>query len=559
MINKIDVQTKFKYISYTLLFALAGCTSEEYFNCEPDKDDDGIIILQERNPKLPKTAVTRPIIKPTSGSRSDGGINSNERLGFSYAAGNSILGDVDNIGMEVIDLKKVQDLLPGYIGSERPRSFDSYKFAFSDYNTYESTLKQSKKIHSGFSIDLLGFKLGRKREHDKTFNSTITSSSNVVYGELDMLYKDVSFNLSTAGGAMKLYARECLASSFISNLFSSTIGSLIDAYGEYVITGYYTGGKACALFAGLDNSSASQSQRENNLLDDINASFKWDENKSIGGNYNFGKNKGDSTSYTYHTQSLYTKLLIYGGTPFGISLNGADKIDNINLDLTQWVTSLSNPATHTIVDFKESGLYSLSDLISEANFKRRFDDTASEILYPFPHFITPYIEITRVFVRYSSTGEALYDIAPVLLTRQGDRIVLHRHDPSQLTDAELRTNESAEVFNQKALEIKQQVQDYYELEIRSNSVKRLNPIVGNPLCMDLGVVTEGEMAIYENPRTGINYIYDFKRKIAFSYLVDIFDGDMVLDVYGIRNWVESLPHKSVNIASLLSTCTIIGL
>ncbi len=67
------------------------------------------------------------------------------------------------------------------------------------------------------------------------------------------------------------------------------------------------------------------------------------------------------------------------------------------------------------------------------------------------------------------------------------------------------------------------------------------------------------MAIYENPRTGINYIYDFKRKIAFSYLVDIFDGDMVLDVYGIRNWVESLPHKSVNIASLLSTCTIIGL
>lgn len=35
--------------------------------------------------------------------------------------------------------------------------------------------------------------------------------------------------------------------------------------------------------------------------------------------------------------------------------------------------------------------------------------------------------------------------------------------------------------------------------------------------------------------------------------------DEVLDIYGIRNWVESLPEKNISIASLANSYNIIGL
>lgn len=174
-------------------------------------------------------------------------------------------------------------------------------------------------------------------------------------------------------------------------------------------------------------------------------------------------------------------------------------------------------------------------------------------------FEEPHIEIMRVFERYSSSNEALYDVVAVLFTRQGDRIVLRSGNASTASDAELRQNENATVFSQKALNIKTQKQNFYELRISSNSVTRLNPKIGNPLCIDLPKVNEANMYTYTNPRTGIQYIYDTENKIAFSHYTDDLDGDWILDDYGIRSWVESLPTKSISMATLANSYRIIGL
>ena len=56
----------------------------------------------------------------------------------------------------------------------------------------------------------------------------------------------------------------------------------------------------------------------------------------------------------------------------------------------------------------------------------------------------------------------------------------------------------------------------------------------------------------------MQYIYDPSTRICFSYFVDEGD-DEVLDIYGIRNWVESLPDKNISIASLANSYNIIGL
>lgn len=122
----------------------------------------------------------------------------------------------------------------------------------------------------------------------------------------------------------------------------------------------------------------------------------------------------------------------------------------------------------------------------------------------------------------------------------------------------INDNESSTVFNQKANSIKQEKQAFFDLEIGANSVKRLNPQMGNPLCIDLRQVDESSMAVYTNPRTGVQYIYDKAKRIAFSHIIDDIDEDWILDEYGIRDWVESLPKKSISMATLASY-TIIGL
>lgn len=51
------------------------------------------------------------------------------------------------------------------------------------------------------------------------------------------------------------------------------------------------------------------------------------------------------------------------------------------------------------------------------------------------------------------------------------------------------------------------------------------------------------MALHIDPKTNMHYIYNSKSKIALSYMYDEEYEDVVLDYYGIREWVESLPQK----------------
>lgn len=63
---------------------------------------------------------------------------------------------------------------------------------------------------------------------------------------------------------------------------------------------------------------------------------------------------------------------------------------------------------------------------------------------------------------------------------------------------------------------------------------------------------------YADPKSNMRYIYDSSKKIAFAYNEDEEYGDYVLDYYGIRDWVESLPKRSTSMM-ILQNYTIIGL
>ena len=453
-------------------------------------------------------------------------------------------------------MSKVKEYGSDYITARSLQNFMSDRFSYSDYDSYASKLSQTKKVSSGFQLNLGLFKLGRKKKTEETFKSELTSSQKVVYGELNLLLKNSSFNLQASDGSRKFYSRECLSTVFLRNLYSSTIGNIMDTYGGFVLTGYVTGGKACALYTGLSRSGSNSTSKETGMEKSIDASFSW-KNNSASGDFQFGKGNFNYTSSEYNMEQLFTKMWVYGGDPAGLNMNSAQDLTSINFDLSPWVASLSDSKKHTIIDITENGLYPLSAFIIEENFKKRMDDTSAGILEKYPSFVEPHIEIMRVFERYGSSNEALYDVVPVLFTRQGDRIILR--SGNTVTDTELRRNENVTVFNQKAVEIKEQKQAFYGLRISSNSVTRLNPNLGKPLCINLPKVDESTMYTYTNPRTGIQYIYDTVNKIAFSHYTDDLDGDWILDDYGIRDWIEALPTKSISMATLANSYRIIGL
>ena len=92
-----------------------GCTNDESFYEQSEIDDNGVVVLQERNAALPKEIRTRPVIledkTATRAVNESGGIigNSDVLLGYSYSIGNSILGDYENVISPVIDLMKVKE------------------------------------------------------------------------------------------------------------------------------------------------------------------------------------------------------------------------------------------------------------------------------------------------------------------------------------------------------------------------------------------------------------------------------------------------------------------
>lgn len=558
-----SMKVRIGYIA-SLIILVSGCVDNNDLAEEFPSGNRDIVIVQERDPKLPVKSVNQPVVtdgdKIISRSSDENGAiigNSDELLGYSYAVGNSILGDYANVRYPVVNIGKVKEFGTDYVSSKALKYYNLERFSYSNFDSYENKLSRTDKIATGLNLNIGLFKVGRKGTTESLFKSSITSSRNVVYGELSMTYYNSSFSLLATN--RKFYARECLSPVFQKNLYSATIGDILNTYGDFILTGYMTGGKAFALYAGLGEENASSTSNEDKMDEDISCSVSW-KNNSASASCNFGNSNASSESSVYKTSNTQTKLWIYGGRPVGLAMSGAADLKNVNFNLDSWVESLSDQNTHTIIDLAKNGIYPLSAFILEENFRRRMENTSLGFLAKNTRFITPYIEITRVFERYSKTsGEALYDIAAVLTTRQGDKIVLRSRDASTVTDDELSRNESASVFKDKAAMIAQEKQAYYDLAIRINPITRLNPCMGDPLSFDLGVVDESEMLVHSNPRSGIHYIYDKTNKIAFSYLVDTIDEDWILDDYGIRDWVESLPTKSISLATIANSYKIIGL
>ena len=523
------------------------------------ENSEGDVVIQKRNPNLPEVVTKAPTFEEGL-TRNNATIGSSDKfLGYGYKLynGNYIPSDFDNFTHSILNIEAIKAYDESYVDEKYPNWNDQSSYTYYNFDDYTHFSTESKTIKTGFSLNLGLFSIGKKKTTVETFRTFINETMEQTYGEMNILFAHGKFMLLNSSGSTKVYARQFLRRSFINNLYTSTISSVINSYGDLVVVGYYTGGRAFAQYMGNAASSTNVEQRTKSLDTSITASLTY-EGDSLNASFGFNGKNGNFDSTVYKKQDIFLRVKTLGGIQNEESaINTTMSLKDINIDLQSWRKSLNDSKNHTVIDLTQEGLFPMSDFVLERNFQRRFDDTSKNILLPVTKLYTPSIMITRVLKKTSTSGDNLYEVAAVLVTRQGDQIVLSN---GNATDAELKQNEDNNVFLEKAKAIAEEKSKYFssDIQISYNTTKRLNPMFRSPLCIVLENFNENGFYKYYNETTNMEYLYDPTTKLCFSFLAD--DGDeSMLEVYGLSTWVSNLTEKRISMATLANLYTIIGL
>ena len=523
------------------------------------ENSEGDVVIQKRNPNLPEVVTKAPTFEEGL-TRNNATIGSSDKfLGYGYKLynGNYIPSDFDNFTHSILNIEAIKAYDESYVDEKYPNWNDQSSYTYYNFDDYTHFSTESKTIKTGFSLNLGLFSIGKKRTTVETFRTFINETMEQTYGEMNILFAHGKFMLLNSSGSTKVYARQFLRRSFINNLYTSTISSVINSYGDLVVVVYYTGGRAFAQYMGNAASSTNVEQRTKSLDTSITASLTY-EGDSLNASFGFNGKNGNFDSTVYKKQDIFLRVKTLGGIQNEESaINTTMSLKDINIDLQSWRKSLNDSKNHTVIDLTQEGLFPMSDFVLERNFQRRFDDTSKNILLPVTRLYTPSIMITRILKKTSTSGDNLYEVAAVLVTRQGDQIVLSN---GNATDAELKQNEDNNVFLEKAKAIAEEKSKYFssDIQISYNTTKRLNPMFRSPLCIVLENFNENGFYKYYNETTNMEYLYDPTTKLCFSFLAD--DGDeSMLEVYGLSTWVSNLTEKRISMATLANLYTIIGL
>ncbi|MDR0334189.1 MAG: hypothetical protein LBI15_12110 [Dysgonamonadaceae bacterium] len=542
---------KYLFTAICSLFILWAC-SDEYSSTYLSKEEESSrdIILQAR-----KVVGERPTSKPELRSERPVPTDHPFRyLGYTYKFG-SLIGHSDNLGRQIVDVEAMYNdpIMRQYTEIFPLLSTDAKVNSYSSYERFETSNEMNKKIETDFSISYGLFSAKRKQTVTDLFKNSGINIFQELTGEVDLTYIHSRVWLDNVSGAQKMIAANYLRPTFTQNLYLTPIAEMMDKWGTVVVSNYYTGGRANALYVADYTGNTTSETRERDMTTHLNASFSW---KGIGASANFGSSYKGTSNYSTESniRRVNNRIQLSGGLPHLALTTKVDNIEDNNIDLTAWLQSLSDVKNHVVIDVADRGLVGLDKFVLEENFRRRIRDTHLGHLTQSYHEI-PYIEISKVHIRTLSTGEQLYDVLPVLTTRHGDKIILGDGNSANLSDAELRHNNDNAVFMSKAQAIATQKGKYYEwIEIRTNPSRIIRPFIRVPLAIEFKF-DESSVFKYKNPQTNMMYIYDQRSRTAFAY----YDDEFIPWDYGMLDWVEKIPIRNIPMSSLYQLFTIVGL
>lgn len=548
-----------------MLSLAASCAkSDEMFFVDADDPSPGSspIVVQERDPALP-TEPSRIRLHTRSVASGSEFIEPDDYIGRGYKIGNTILGDPENFSIPVFQRLKLKADYPGYfVNTSLLKTAVNY-FAYTTDEEYEAKANVTKKVSSGFKLNLGLFSIGRKRTMEESFSTYDYRRSQDSYGELNIEFRRALYQLSISSLVNKRIAGEYLNPEFVELLYGLTTDELLERYGTFVATAYYVGGKASSLYLGSDYSSVSATERARGLESEINASYSW-SGGDASGNLGFGNKNSCSQSQKNRFQSVYMTLKTIGGKPSFVLDMSAQDIRNVAINLSTWLVSLGEKTNQTVIGFADGGLQPLSDFILEENFRKRIQDTHLGTVKT-ARLRIPSIEVVQAKQNMSMdrTQQSAYS---VLTTRHHDRLLLDGNNAQtgssspgsgiQISDGII----GIPIASPASIECSRRGK-YFSLQITVNPEIKggwgLLYISPGFFACDFMLKNwdESEMVKFVNQDTRMIYLLNQKEKYALAFP----DDNYTVDVYGIRAWVESMPEVVLLMRVLENDYVVYGL
>ena len=512
---------KVKLLFFALFaIAVSACTKEE----DVLSFDGDVKVLKERDPNSPLILFQKQYVTPDLTTRATK-VTFDDYLGRSFRATAYPYADEENLRFAVVDIKKLEAAHKDYFNVHRIGHSVVNAFSFASFDRYQEKSQVVKKVNSGFSINVGLFKIGHKRKMTEIFGSTITDNTQNIFGELNIAIDQNFYEMQYSSNISEIIMKDYLTATFKDELYNTPIEEFYKNYGAFVLTGFVTGGRATAFYSGIYKQEATATVKEKALDNEINASFSL-KNVGASADLSFGKNSSGSGS---STESGVTEISMaietVGGSPAYPIFTVPQKLEDVNLNLSQWMASLADTATHSIVDIADGGLVPISAFIMEKNVKNRLGlcmkgDAMQHLLKE------PQIIFERILSASSSTTT---NCNVYLYTRNHEFITL---DHVSVPNIDFWIEKESERYSR-----------IYGLTIKVNkrigksfieSIKKFNydaPLMERSFC-------------YKSA-DGAVYLLDPVQKVGYSL-----HNDYLLDTYAIRSFVKLLPTHDLTFEEL---------
>lgn len=550
---------------------LASCSQEEIVKPSyTDKGSNRFIAEEEiifESPKIRSLAKENTIRLKSipSDNVEDWLVDENELkdLGYSYWFEGEELIEQE-LKDPVINVRTLikDPALEGSVSISTKRKVEIQTQAFRDYRHTLTENRRFSKIDGGSKFNLFGLvKLfDFTSSYEKTFYHQNKDFDTSLFGEANVYVygKDVSLsnNIATRAGIIERH----LYPNFIRTLYSSPMGIISSSVGPLVLCKYRLGGKLSAKYLYRKKEHESLDSLYSHFKMGLDLTFKPSGENAPSAGVHYNNNSFFKLLENKEDQQFYASLKTIGGVPkFQVNLPVLSK-GNIpsKIDVSSWISSLSDMKTHTIVDIQDDGLLPISDFILESNFRLRLMDIYKGVLEANTENQTPKIEVSNVYVRHSESGEVLCDIALVLNTRNEDKLILTNVN-EKASDDELLLNKSRDEFIRKGRQLVASVSHVFKgIKKSGKPNKILSPYLRTTLCTN-AVIDFNRLKKYQNPYTKVVYLYDEESKVALSYYRGE-GGDINLEEeYGLTDFVRNLPEKKISILNLLQDYHVLGL
>lgn len=298
-------------------------------------------------------------------------------------------------------------------------------YSYATFDRYTSNSTITKNVNGGFKLNLGLFSIGNRTNTKSVFTTTLVEDKNTTFGELNIVVRDSIHRMQYSTEIQKKIKTGYLVKDFEDELYNTHPSEFFKNYGGFVLAEFIVGGKATAIYGGTYKKTESSETKEKNMDTEMNASygFKYkgeDGNGNISGDLKLGRNNNSSTSVTNEFTSIMMAIKTIGGNSSFASFSVPKEVKNTEVNLSGWVSSLSDRSTHSIVEFGIGGLIPISDLIVERNLQTQIEQYYATGVSNFEGLKEPHITIDVI----AYNQPQVFVIGTLLHTRFGNKILL---------------------------------------------------------------------------------------------------------------------------------------